>query len=190
MAIEHVNILDPDIHEPKGVAAASVNQVYVADGAGSGAWADLEYGTNISTTVGALQVVSGSTVVALSPSTPTKIISDITSGVIVGSGISFNTDVLDISLGGEYNISLCVNFSFTTGTVPSSIKFGVSKDGTSSLLPLKPSSYVSASTFEASVSLNTIQSLLNGDELSVWVEAASSGNLVITSMELNARKVG
>lgn len=38
MAIEHVDITDPDIHEPKGVAAASASQVYVADGAGSGDW--------------------------------------------------------------------------------------------------------------------------------------------------------
>lgn len=35
---EHNVITDPDIHEPKGVASASSGQVYVADGAGSGAW--------------------------------------------------------------------------------------------------------------------------------------------------------
>ncbi len=39
--VEHVNIADPQIHEPKGVAAASIGQVYVANGAGSGAWSDL-----------------------------------------------------------------------------------------------------------------------------------------------------
>lgn len=38
MAIEHVDIVDPEIHEPKGIAAAAVNQVYLADGAGSGNW--------------------------------------------------------------------------------------------------------------------------------------------------------
>jgi len=38
MAVEHVNIADPEIHEPKGVAAASDGQVYVADGVGSGDW--------------------------------------------------------------------------------------------------------------------------------------------------------
>lgn len=35
---EHVDIVDPEIHEPKGVASATSGQVYVADGAGSGAW--------------------------------------------------------------------------------------------------------------------------------------------------------
>lgn len=36
--VEHVDITDPELHEPKGIAAATVDQVYVANGAGSGAW--------------------------------------------------------------------------------------------------------------------------------------------------------
>jgi hypothetical protein len=38
MTIEHVIISDPYIHEPKGVAAATQDKVYVSDGAGSGGW--------------------------------------------------------------------------------------------------------------------------------------------------------
>ena len=38
MAIEHVTITDPDIHEPKGIVTASDGSVYVADGIGSGSW--------------------------------------------------------------------------------------------------------------------------------------------------------
>jgi hypothetical protein len=38
MTIEHVIISDPYIHEPKGVAAATQDKVYVSDGAGSGSW--------------------------------------------------------------------------------------------------------------------------------------------------------
>lgn len=38
MAVAHENIADPYIHEPKGVATASADTVYVADGAGSGTW--------------------------------------------------------------------------------------------------------------------------------------------------------
>jgi len=39
--VEHVDIQDPQIHEPKGVLAATDGEVYVADGALSGAWAKL-----------------------------------------------------------------------------------------------------------------------------------------------------
>lgn len=36
MTVEHRTITDPNIHEPKGAAAASANSIYVFDGAGSG----------------------------------------------------------------------------------------------------------------------------------------------------------
>jgi hypothetical protein len=36
--VEHSALTGSDLHEPKGVAAASANRVYVADGAGSGSW--------------------------------------------------------------------------------------------------------------------------------------------------------
>lgn len=39
--VEHVTITDPDLHEPKGVAAATANEVYVADGAASGDWSGI-----------------------------------------------------------------------------------------------------------------------------------------------------
>lgn len=37
--VEHKDLTGADLHEPKGVDAASVNTLYIADGAGSGAWA-------------------------------------------------------------------------------------------------------------------------------------------------------
>lgn len=36
--IEHADISDPYIHEPKGAATAVAQAIYQADGAGSGAW--------------------------------------------------------------------------------------------------------------------------------------------------------
>mgnify|MGYP003337978673 FL=1 len=41
MTIQHKLITDPDIHEPKGVASATINKVYVSSGAGSGTWQKL-----------------------------------------------------------------------------------------------------------------------------------------------------
>jgi hypothetical protein len=38
MTVAHKNLTGVDLHEPKGVAAAAANKVYVSDGAGSGAW--------------------------------------------------------------------------------------------------------------------------------------------------------
>lgn len=36
--MQHKDIADPEIHEPKGVSSAATGTVYVADGAGSGSW--------------------------------------------------------------------------------------------------------------------------------------------------------
>lgn len=36
--VNHSTLTDPYLHEPKGVASASSGDVYVANGAGSGAW--------------------------------------------------------------------------------------------------------------------------------------------------------
>jgi hypothetical protein len=38
MTIQHKNIADADLHEPKGVASATANKVYVSNGTGSGTW--------------------------------------------------------------------------------------------------------------------------------------------------------
>lgn len=38
MSQAHSTVADPYIHEPKGVAAAAINKVYVANGSGSGTW--------------------------------------------------------------------------------------------------------------------------------------------------------
>lgn len=43
MAIEHDAIPNADLHEPKGASSATSGQVYVADGAGSGAWTTKNY---------------------------------------------------------------------------------------------------------------------------------------------------
>ncbi len=41
MAIEHKNLTGVELHEPKGADAAADGTVYVADGAGSGAWVNI-----------------------------------------------------------------------------------------------------------------------------------------------------
>ena len=46
MTIEHSVITDPNIHEPKDITTALTGQVYAADGAGSGSWANTPTAAN------------------------------------------------------------------------------------------------------------------------------------------------
>lgn len=43
----HSSLTGADLHEPKGVASAAANQVYVADGAGSGTWTNVQGGNTV-----------------------------------------------------------------------------------------------------------------------------------------------
>lgn len=65
MAIQHRDIIDPQIHEPKGAASAASGTVYKADGSGSGSWtrispADLANNTSDFTLAGRHLVVNTS----------------------------------------------------------------------------------------------------------------------------------
>ena len=45
MAIEHANIPEAGLHEPKGASTAAANRVYKSDGAGSGDWLQVDLNT-------------------------------------------------------------------------------------------------------------------------------------------------
>ena len=49
--MQHRDIVDPEIHEPKGVSTAPANRVYVATGTGSGTWRKLT-GSDLDTSAG------------------------------------------------------------------------------------------------------------------------------------------
>lgn len=61
--VAHKNLTDPELHEPKGVSTASLGQVYVSDGSGSGSWDDLPEvdPSDIELPVGTLVEYAGST---------------------------------------------------------------------------------------------------------------------------------
>lgn len=44
--VQHKDIIDPDIHEPKGASTATVGHAYIADGAGSGSFQPIVVGLN------------------------------------------------------------------------------------------------------------------------------------------------
>ena len=60
MTIEHANITDPQIHEPKGVSTAQVGHSYIANGAGSGSWNFPQLDAQVASLVGQVFVSNGS----------------------------------------------------------------------------------------------------------------------------------
>jgi hypothetical protein len=59
MTIQHKLITDPDIHEPKGTSTALTQQVYVANGTGSGSWQDQKPAGTLTAVANKVYVTNG-----------------------------------------------------------------------------------------------------------------------------------
>lgn len=59
MTIQHADLPDSQLHEPKGVVAASEGDVYVANGSGSGVWKAPEIAGQAASTSGQVPVSTG-----------------------------------------------------------------------------------------------------------------------------------
>lgn len=58
--IQHRDIPEAQLHEPKGASTASAGDIYVADGAGSGSWATADAVGSGAATAGSLLIADGS----------------------------------------------------------------------------------------------------------------------------------
>ena len=128
MTVQHNAITDPDIHEPKGIAAATAGKVYVSDGASSGDWkyapgkAHAEIYISGGTTAHTLAAASAFT--KLNPS-----------GEWTASGNEDHLTVdaangeIDLLLAGHYYISFWITFSTASISSGSSYHFKYALDG-------------------------------------------------------------
>jgi hypothetical protein len=143
--VEHVDIPDGEIHEPKGISTATDGQTYVADGAGSGTWktqgsplfGDMDFTLNtaptnitaVSATPGApgFVLVTGATL-----TTPGPLFSQ---GVV--DTISFentgNNELLRVPQAGIYEISYSIAFSGGGGGGGNIYRFNVAINGVEQL---------------------------------------------------------
>ena len=103
MATAHSTLTGADLHEPKGVAAANADQIYIANGSGSGAWTNAD--NNIYLTLELDDVSTASSTFLASPCTGTiSNIQTILHGAISGS---------DTVITCELNGTLVTNSSIT-----------------------------------------------------------------------------
>jgi len=124
MTIEHKDIPNANLHEPKGVSTASVNKVYVADGAGSGTWQKVDVAQingltstiaeiNAATDISARAVNAGSTLAIVEATHAGKLIKlDTASGSVVtmpvatGSGAVYTFTVKELATSNSHIIKV------------------------------------------------------------------------------------
>lgn len=213
MTIQHKNIPEADLHEPKGVSLATANTAYVANGSGSGSWQKIPtqglagIGTNGS--LGQLVTINGSGAFVLAsaphghisffdsttpvsityPSTPTKInVTTVGSGV--STGISEGT-TSRLTYTGTVAVDLCISY-----TVALDQASGSNRNITTSLY--KNGSLLDAQTIVTtqsgiitSLSGITNDTAVENDYYEVYVtNNGASGDVRIYALQLNASLAG
>jgi hypothetical protein len=156
MTIQHNTITDPEIHEPKGVAAASSGTVYKADGTGSGSWSYPLTGLNTASS-GQVFVSDGSASgtwkyspakphaeIYISGGTTAHTLSSTAgtytklnpSGEWTASGyedilsVDATNGEIDLSLDGHYLLNFWINFTTSAIAAGTVYKFKYALDGT------------------------------------------------------------
>lgn len=112
MTIQHSVITDPDIHEPKGAAAAAADTIYAANGAGSGAWALVAYASLAAACIQSLKdavetdIGTGTLVIPDAEVYVTVIIPDVSTASTILIPIPEDSEVLSLTTVLEGAITL------------------------------------------------------------------------------------
>lgn len=124
---EHKDLTGANLHEPKDVATANVDEVYVADGAGSGAWQRTLIGVH------GEMVIQSNTTAEVTPtavdttlstdSDYTKIITGWSAGHL--QSITFNVDELVLPYDGDYFITAWADILLPANNQRVGIKYAI-----------------------------------------------------------------
>jgi hypothetical protein len=131
MTVQHNAITDPDLHEPKGIAAATAGKVYVSDGASSGEW---KYAPGKAHAE--LYITSGATTHTLAAASAYSLLNP--SGEWTASGNEDHLTVdaangeINLLYAGHYFISFWMTFSTASIASGSQYKFKFAVDGVTS----------------------------------------------------------
>ena len=127
MTVEHVDITDPYVHEPKGAAAANSGEIYVANGAGSGAWTNKKT-FSVLPYYGAMATLANATATSMATAlTYYQIAGTFTVGTV--NGFTFASNQLTVPATGIYQITY--DFLITqSGGADQTYKMSVGINGT------------------------------------------------------------
>ena len=121
MAVEHSTLTTTDLHEPKGVAAANADEIYIANGSASGAWTSADNNIYLQGTIADISTAASSWIVSPCAGTITNI------RTIINGAISGGDAVITFEINGTLITAGAItiaNSSSAAGDVDSSTPSG------------------------------------------------------------------
>jgi len=179
MAIEHKDIPDAELHEPKGAAGAAAGDMFIADGAGSGSWQ-----ASIMSNHGQMTITNNATATSVTGAVDATLNTDTDYVKITAGwgdahvhGVTFNTDELVCAIDGHYEVSFWASIKIPQNNNFVGIKFSIN-DST----PYSPQKLVSQSATTddyRNMMGNSGVDLTAGDTISIYVAASKTDSLVV-----------
>lgn len=191
MAIEHKDITDPQIHEPKGTATALVDTIYVANGAGSGTWKKLPFSASEGDKAyGSMVITNNTTTFAMTAVADTTFDTPSQFSLLTGTGaplsgellygITFSVNRLTVPYTGVYHIESYTNISsFPSNTARIALKYILNGTTYSSRGPIIKSAIAGDQSQMAGFGLIALNA---GDYIQMVIASDTTGNLVIKDM--------
>ena len=181
MTIQHSTITGADLHEPKGVATAANNTVYVANGSASGTW------TPLSRNLGAYTGFDSTTPAYSHSTTTSDTVLDNTFTATENNGFTILTSPnTRIRYDGTETISAYVLISLSTEQASGSnkeVEWALYKNG-SAITGARSLRTLSTSNW-GSITLSAFSQLSTNDYLEIFTKADGAASILYASMQLS-----
>ena len=181
MTIQHSTITGADLHEPKGVATAANNTVYVANGSASGAW------TPLSRNLGAYTGFDSTTPAYTHSTTTSDTVLNNTFTATENNGFTILTSPnTRIRYDGTETISAYVLISLSTEQASGSnkeVEWSLYKNG-SAITGARSIRTLSTSNW-GSITLSGFTQLSTNDYLEIFTKADGAASILYASMQLS-----
>lgn len=186
---EHKDLTGTDLHEPKGIETAQANQIYVADGLGSGAWEHSALGVHgemvIQSNVTAEVVATAVDSTLATDSDYTQIITGWSAGHL--DLVTFSVDALTVPVSGDYEIHAWADILVPGNNQKVGIKYSVNETTPLSVRKIVGTS-ASAGDY-INVAGSGYVALTANDNLSLWIATDKAGDPTVLEAGLVVRLV-
>lgn len=179
MAIEHSDIVDGERHPPIGIDAATVHEMYVADGAGGGSWQRSGMSDH-----GEMTITNNATATAITAAVDATLNTDSDYvKITVGwagphvHGVTFSIDKLICAVAGHYEVAFWSSIKIPLNNNFIGIKYAIN-DSTPYSLQKMVSQSATTSDYRTMAGHGGVD-LSAGDTVSIYMAASKTDNLVI-----------